>query len=120
MSKSEKLDFYLGTAMWIGLSDGELAQAEKVMIHKRLKRIFSDLDNLEEELNRYEKLFREDYQKSLSNLKERMKDSIEANLHKTSLVDFATKIIIDDQVIQDQEEFTIGEIKKFFESLSIK
>lgn len=118
MNKNEKLDFYIGVAMWIGLSDGDLAQAEKVMIHRRLKKLFPYQENLEEEINKYEIEFRQDYSKSLKSLKKRMENSLEANMHKKNLIDFATKIIIDDQIINDQEELTMEEINNFFASFS--
>ncbi|MAE57606.1 MAG: hypothetical protein CME69_01935 [Halobacteriovorax sp.] len=118
MNKNEKLDFYIGVAMWIGLSDGDLAQAEKVMIQRRLKKLFPYQEDLEAQINKYEIEFKQDYSKSLKSLKKRMENSLEANMHKKNLIDFATKIIIDDQIINDQEELTIEEINNFFASFS--
>ena len=118
MNKNEKLDFYIGVAMWIGLSDGDLAQAEKVMILRRLKKLFPYQEDLEAEINKYEIEFKQDYSKSLKSLKKRMENSLEANMHKKNLIDFATKIIIDDQIINDQEELTMEEINNFFASFS--
>lgn len=69
MNKNEKLDFYIGVAMWIGLSDGDLAQAEKVMILRRLKKLFPYQEDLEAEINKYEIEFKQDYSKSLKSLK---------------------------------------------------
>ncbi|MEE3079998.1 MAG: hypothetical protein VX341_11725 [Bdellovibrionota bacterium] len=118
MNKNEKLDFYIGVAMWIGLSDGDLAQAEKVMILRRLKKLFPYQEDLEAQINKYEIEFKQDYSKSLKSLKKRMENSLEANMHKKNLIDFATKIIIDDQIINDQEELTMEEINNFFASFS--
>lgn len=118
MNKNEKLDFYIGVAMWIGLSDGDLAQAEKVMILRRLKKLFPYQEDLEAEINKYEIEFKQDYSKSLKSLKKRMENSLEANMHKKNLIEFATKIIIDDQIINDQEELTMEEINNFFASFS--
>lgn len=118
MNKNEKLDFFIGVAMWIGLSDGDLAQAEKVMIQRRLKKLFPYQEDLEAQINKYEIEFKQDYSKSLKSLKKRMENSLEANMHKKNLIDFATKIIIDDQIINDQEELTIEEINNFFASFS--
>ncbi len=118
MNKNEKLDFFIGVAMWIGLSDGDLAQAEKVMILRRLKKLFPYQEDLEAQINKYEIEFKQDYSKSLKSLKKRMENSLEANMHKKNLIDFATKIIIDDQIINDQEELTIEEINNFFASFS--
>lgn len=47
-----------------------------------------------------------------------MENSLEANMHKKNLIEFATKIIIDDQIINDQEELTMEEINNFFASFS--
>ena len=118
MNKNDKLDFYIGVAMWIGLSDGDLAQAEKVMILRRLKKLFPYQEDLEAQINKYEIEFKQDYSKSLKSLKKRMENSLEANMHKKNLIDFATKIIIDDQIINDQEELTMEEINNFFASFS--
>lgn len=104
--------------MWIGLSDGDLAQAEKVMILRRLKKLFPYQEDLEAQINKYEIEFKQDYSKSLKSLKKRMENSLEANMHKKNLIDFATKIIIDDQIINDQEELTMEEINNFFASFS--
>ena len=73
MNKNEKLDFYIGVAMWIGLSDGDLAQAEKVMILRRLKKLFPYQEDLEAEINKYEIEFKQDYSKSLKSLKKKWK-----------------------------------------------
>ena len=71
MNKNEKLDFFIGVAMWIGLSDGDLAQAEKVMILRRLKKLFPYQEDLEAQINKYEIEFKQDYSKSLKSLKKR-------------------------------------------------
>lgn len=110
--KNEVMKLYLGVSLWVALGDGELAHAEKAMIYKRLEEKFPHYIDLKNDFDAGIEDFLNDFDQSAAVVKEAIEKSRNIAHIKTDLLQFAMKVVRDDDKLTDQEEFTIKTIEE--------
>lgn len=110
--KNEVVKLYLGVSLWVALGDGELAHAEKALIYRRLEKKFPHYIDLKSDFEAGVTDFLDDFESSTKEVSELIKESKQVHHIKEELLQFAMKVVRDDDKLTEQEEYAIGEIEK--------
>ena len=108
--KEKPFYFYMGVSLWVSMCDG-INHGEKIAIQRRLQENFPQ-KNLERQLDELIIKFQEDFIRETQSLSEAIKCYDTIDKHKDELLKFARLALRDDNILSEQEEFTIAQIEK--------